>query len=148
MKTTIQVLPAAQSSGVSFALLSGVVFKISTFAQRSELILEDDNESAAQVAKIMLAAAKASQPNVTVSVTEASEQDLLEAQAESPEVAARLEGLLRHLRTAQPDTQPQPLKVEIVNPEELKPDKPETNRRIHVERDSSGTLTGAVVTDA
>ena len=41
-----------------------------------------------------------------------------------------------------------PVRVEIVNPEELKPDKPEANRRIHVERYSSGKLTGAVVTDA
>jgi hypothetical protein len=35
-----------------------------------------------------------------------------------------------------------------VNPEELKPDKPETNRRIDLERDSSGKLTGAVLSDA
>jgi len=40
-----------------------------------------------------------------------------------------------------------PLRVEIVNAEALKPDQPET-RRIDVERDSSGKLTGAVVTDA
>jgi hypothetical protein len=71
---------------------------------------------------------------------------LITAKAESPQGAAELEGLLRHLRTA--PTESTPLRVEIVNAEELKPDKPETNRRIHVERDSAGTLTGAVVTDA
>jgi hypothetical protein len=94
----------------------------------------------------MIAAAKASQPHVSVSVTEASEQDLIEAQAQSPEVAARLEGLLRHLRTAQPAAEPQPLKIEITNPEAFH-DKPEI-RRIDVERDSEGRLSGAVVIPA
>jgi hypothetical protein len=109
--------------------------------------LEDDDErGAAEIAAIIKAVAPALQPQSTVSVWEATEADLITARAESPAVAAELEGLLRHMRTAPTDAPP--VRVEIVNPEELKPDKPETNRRIHVERDSSGTLTGAVVTDA
>ena len=49
------------------------------------------------------------------------------------------------MRTAPTDAPP--VRVEIVNPEELKPDKAEA-RRIDVERDSEGKLSGALVTDA
>jgi len=56
----------------------------------------------------------------SVSVTEATEKDLIEAQAESPEVAAQLESLLQYLRAAPTDAPP--VRVMIMNPEELKPD--------------------------
>ena len=147
MKTTIQVFPAAQSSTLTFGLLAGKVFKITTLSQLGELVIEDtDERRAAEVAAILKQFLPALQPKTSVSITEATEEDLVTATAQSPEVAAELEKLLRHMRTVPADAPP--VRVEIVNPEELKPDKPETNRRIDLERDSSGKLTGAVVTDA
>ena len=146
MKTTIQVFPAAQSSTLTFGLLAGKILKITTLSQLAELVIEDNDERlAAEVAAIIKRFLPALQPQTSVSITEATEEDLITAKAHSPEAAAELEGLLRHMRTAPTDAPP--VRVEIVNPEELKPDKPET-RRIEVERDSEGKLSGAVVTDA
>lgn len=147
MKTTIQVFPAAQSSTLTFSLLAGKVLKITTLSQLEELVIEaNDERGASEVAAILKQFLPAFQPKTSVSITEATEEDLVTATAQSPEVAAELEKLLRYLRTTPAEATP--LRVEIVNAEALRPDKPETNRRIHVERDSSGTLTGAVVTDA
>jgi hypothetical protein len=147
MKTTIQVFPAAQSSTLTFGLLAGKVLKITTLSKLAELVIEENDERlAAEVAATIKRFLPALQPKTSVSITEATEEDLLTATADSPSVAADLEKLLRHIRTVPADAPP--VRVEIVNPEDLKPHRPETNRRIHVERDSSGTLTGAVVTDA
>ena len=146
MKTTIQVFPAAQSSTLTFSLLSGKVLKITTLSQLAELVIENNDERrAAEVAAIIKRFLPALQQQTSVSITEATEEDLITATAQSPEVAADLEKLLRHLRTNPTDTTR--LRVQIVNPEELKPDKSEI-RRIDLERDSEGKLSGAVVTDA
>jgi hypothetical protein len=124
----------------------GESFKVTTISKIAELVIEDDDaRGAAEVAAIIKGVAQALQPWSTITIAEATEADLITARAESPAVAAELEGLLRHLRTAPTDAPP--LRVEIVNADALKPDRPEI-RRIDVERDSEGKLSGAVVTDA
>lgn len=109
-------------------------------------------ELAGFVAEVMKAGDVAFNPQITASIHQVSEEDLLQARSETPRAARKvIDSLINFLRSKRREeklatlaAQDKPIKVEIVSPAEIQ----NPPREIVVKRDKQGNMTGAVVKDA
>ena len=130
-----QIIGSKPYANQSFQVIGGKIIKATLVIVSAEVFCKD--EISGEIAEKALIGGSISAPNIRLSLTEATESDLLTAKQASPEQSDNIDALIKVLRESDKPTAP-PLRVEITNASEFSKDTV-----LRVQRDEDGKLTGA-----
>jgi hypothetical protein len=134
-----KLIASKPSATLSYVVVNGKVFKFAFAIQGPEVFTAD--AQLGKIAENALVAGSVTAPSVGIKITEATEADLCAAQKTNPSKTLELENMIAYMKASNvPQPEPGPLRVEIVNASEMA----QKDTVVRVQRDSSGTLTGAI----
>ena len=132
-----KIIGAKPFANQTFKVTAGRVVKMSLVLKGTEVWCKD--EISAEIAEKALIGGSVSVPNITLSLTEATEAELIAAKSLAPEQVDKIDVLLNFMKANEQPPQPAPpLRVEITNPDQLQRDTVLT-----VRRDAEGKLVSA-----